>query len=73
MQNKTRKYLLELDWGLCFVSADDEKREENGEQTAAGGKSARFSIGIEIIHYSCCNNTEHATFCQRKTLGMSQI
>lgn len=51
MQNKTRKHLLELDWGLCFVSADDEKREENGEQTAAGGKSARFSSGTEIIHY----------------------
>lgn len=27
--------VVEFDWGLCFVSADDEKREENGEQTTA--------------------------------------
>lgn len=27
--------VVELDWGLCFISADDEEREENGEQTTA--------------------------------------
>lgn len=27
--------VVEFDRGFCFISADDEKREENGEQTAA--------------------------------------
>lgn len=26
--------VVEFDWRLCFISADDEEREEDGEQTA---------------------------------------
>lgn len=33
--------VVDFDWGLCFIGADDEEREENGEQTAAGRKSTR--------------------------------
>ncbi len=41
LSKANQKHLLDFDWGLCFISADDEEREENGEQTAAGRKSTR--------------------------------
>lgn len=42
-------YSLQLRWGLGLVSADDEEREEDGEQTATveEGETLTFRLKYE--------------------------